>query len=248
VAFISHRQWFRKRKAQAPVKIAATLLTTFLLLGIYTLALVGIIYIVSLYDYRMEILVTDPLTWAEIKAVLTLDESVLLPLAHRLVFLERMVYWFTGWHIFNDHPWLGVGLGNAGFFALDQTPAVGWASYEIRMLLFHLSQLPNIKSIWVRLLAETGLVGFSVFISWLVVLFRSAYQTLRSHQPILRTLALAGQLSLIAFIGEGFSIDSFAMPYFWVTAGLIAAAGWTYRQKLTSQTSPDAATRNNERS
>jgi hypothetical protein len=48
-------------------------------------------------------------------------------------------------------------------------------------------------------------------------------------------IALAGQLGLIAFIGEGFSIDSFAMPYIWVTAGLIAASGWVYRKRLAQQ-------------
>jgi hypothetical protein len=50
---------------------------------------------------------------------------------------------------------------------------------------------------------------------------------------VLQTAALAGQLSLIAFIGEGFSIDSFAMPYLWVTIGLVAAASWSYRKAIT---------------
>jgi hypothetical protein len=233
VNFISHRRWFQASQAQAPLRIFVTIFTSVLILLIYTALLVGVIFLVSQRDYRMELLITNPPTWVEIKAALTLKESVLLSLAHRLAFLERMVYWFTGWHIFNDHAWLGVGLGNAGFFALEQTPSVGWGSYEIRNLLFRLEQLPNIKSFWVRLFAETGLVGFSVFASWLVVIFQSARLTLRSHQPVLQTAALAGQLSLIAFIGEGFSIDSFAMPYLWVTIGLVAAASWSYRKAIT---------------
>lgn len=233
VNFISLRRWFQASKAQAPLRIIVTVFTSILMLVIYTALLVGVIFLVSQRDYRMELLITNPPTWVEIKAALTLKESVLLSLAHRLAFLERMVYWFTGWHVFNDHAWLGVGLGNAGFFALEQTPSVGWGSYEIRNLLFRLEQLPNIKSFWVRLFAETGLVGFSVFAAWLVVIFQSARLTLRSHQPVLQMAALAGQLSLIAFIGEGFSIDSFAMPYLWVTIGLVAAASWSYRKAIT---------------
>jgi hypothetical protein len=37
----------------------------------------------------------------------------------------------------------------------------------------------------------------------------------------------------LAFIGEGFSIDSFAMPYFWVIAGLIAGIAMIFRRELT---------------
>jgi hypothetical protein len=235
VAFISKRRWFQNSRAQAPLRTLIPLLTSGLMLVIYTVALAAVIYVTSKRDWRMELLVTKPPTWLEIKAFLTLQESVLLSLAHRLAFMERMVYWFTGWHVFNDHPWFGVGLGNAGFFALDQTPAIGWASFEIRALLFRLPHLPNIKSLWVRLFAETGLVGFSVFTAWLVTLFRSAHLTLRSKPPTLQMIALTGQLSLVALIGEGFSIDSFALPYYWVAAGLTAAAGWTYRQHLADK-------------
>lgn len=235
VAYVASRRWFQKSRVQASLRLSITLLTSGLMLAIYTATLAAVIYIASKRDWRMELLVSKPPTWLEIKAFLTLQESVLLSLAHRLAFMERMVYWFTGWHVFNDHPWFGVGLGNAGFFALDQTPAIGWASFEIRALLFRLTHLPNIKSLWVRLFAETGLVGFSVFATWLVTLFRSAHLTLRSKQPTLQMVALAGQLSLVALIGEGFSIDSFAMPYYWITAGLIAAAGWAYRQRLSGE-------------
>jgi hypothetical protein len=235
VTFISQRRWFKLSHAQSPLRITVTLLTSGLMLVIYAVALAGVIYFASKRDWRMELLVTNPPTWIEIKAFLTLQESVLLSLAHRLAFMERMVYWFTGWHVFNDHPWLGVGLGNAGFFALDQTPSIGWASFEIRALLFRLPYLPNIKSLWVRLFAETGLLGFSIFTAWLVTLFRSARLTLRSKQPILLMIALTGQLSIVALIGEGFSIDSFAMPYYWVAAGLIAAAGYTYRLRLEAK-------------
>jgi hypothetical protein len=230
VTFISRRKWYQASKVQTLLGIMATSITSALMMAVYALILVSVIYIASQRDWRMELLVTNPPTWKEVTAVLTLNESVLLSLAHRLAFMERVVYWFTGWHVFNNHPWLGVGLGNSGFFALEQTPAIGWASFEIRALLFRLPYLPNIKSFWVRLFAETGLAGFSIFTAWLVVLWQSARLTLRSHRPILRTLVLAGQFSLIAFIGEGFSIDSFALPYLWTTTGLIAAAGWTYRQ------------------
>ena len=99
------------------------------------------------------------------------------------------------------------------------------------------SGLQNIKSFWVRLLAETGVLGFYVFLSWLNGLRLSARAIQHSElpgvkrSPTWQILALAAQLSLVAFIGEGFSIDSFAMPYLWVITGLLSAAGMAYRSQ-----------------
>jgi hypothetical protein len=103
-------------------------------------------------------------------------------------------------------------------------------------VLYYLTQLPNVKSLWFRLLAETGLVGFSVFLTWLYILFQSSRFSQHNHNATIKTFAFAGQLALLALIGEGFSIDSFAMPYFWVIAGLIAAIAMIYRRE-NSQTS-----------
>jgi len=196
--------------------------------------LVGVFFFAVQRDWRLNILVNDPPTIKEIVGVLTLDQNTILTLSHRFIFLERTVYWFSGWNVFNQYPWLGVGLGNAGFFFPKLAPAIGWATFEIRNVLFYLTQLPNVKSFWFRLLAETGLVGFSIFITWLYVLFHSSKLSQRNSSRTIKTFALAGQLALLAFIGEGLSIDSFAMPYLWVIAGLIAAIAMIHRQENTS--------------
>ena len=198
----------------------------------YVGILVTVVDLGSQRDWRLALLVHNPPSQQEIRGILTLNENIVLNVSFRLAFLERVVYWVTGWHVFNQYPWFGVGLGNAGFYFLDKIPAIGWSSFEIRTALTSLPQLPNIKSFWVRLLAETGLVGFSIFLAWFYILWRSIRLTGRSNEPILKMLALAGRLSLIAFLAEGFSIDSFAMPYLWVSAGLISAGGIIYRQTL----------------
>jgi hypothetical protein len=226
-------RWFaRQQKAANLLKGLVSAGIGVLLLAAYTGILIAVIYLGSQRDYRLARLINNPPTWQEITGIVTLKEDMLFYVSNRLIFLERISYWVTGWHIFNQHPWLGVGLGNAGLFFLDQMPASGWASYEIRTALTSLPQPPNIKSFWVRLLAETGLVGFSIFLAWFYILWRSIRLTGHSNEPILKILALAGQLSLIAFLAEGFSIDSFAMPYLWVSAGLISASGIIYRQTL----------------
>ncbi len=211
------------------------LLTGLSIFAVYTLVLVGVFYFAVQRDWRLGALVSNPPTTKELVGLLTLDQNTLLKLSQRFIFLERMVYWLNGWNVFNQYPWLGVGLGNAGFFFPKLAPAMGWATFEIRNVLFYLTQLPNVKSFWFRLLAETGIIGFSVFITWIYVLFQSTRLSLHSQNSTVKTLAFAGQLSLLAFIGEGFSIDSFAMPYLWVMAGLIASIALISRREWVNK-------------
>lgn len=235
VDYISKKKFIQQGSSFITQKYFIKIIVSFVIVLMYIAVFVGIFYFASQRDWRLSILVNEPPSMNEITGILTLDQASLLELSHRFIFLERMVYWFNGWNIFNQYPWLGVGLGNSGFFFPKLAPAIGWASFEIRNVLFYLPQLPNIKSFWFRLLAETGLVGFSVFLSWLFVLFQSARFSWHHTNTTVKTFALAGQLSLLAFIGEGFSIDSFAMPYFWVIAGLIAAIAMIFRRELTTK-------------
>jgi hypothetical protein len=206
-------------------------LTSLSIILVYILVLSGVIFFAIQRDWRLTTLISNPPTIEEIVGLLTLDQNTLLELSHRFIFLERMVYWLNGWNVFNQYPWLGVGLGNAGFFFPLFAPSIGWASFEIRNVLYYLTQLPNVKSLWFRLLAETGLVGFSLFITWIVTLFQSSKFSQHHENTTIKTFAFAGQLALLAFIGEGFSIDSFAMPYVWVIAGIITAVAMMYRHE-----------------
>ena len=203
-----------------------------LVLAFYLGLFAGAVYLSSQRDERLALLIESTFTWQELWGALTLNEYFLLLVSLRLVFVERMIYWITGWHIFQLFPLLGVGLGNAGFFFPSQLPAAAWTSVEVRNVLYRIKAFPNVKSLWTRLLAETGIVGFAVFITWVYILFRSALLSYRSQDRLIKTFALAGQLCLVALLAEGFSIDSFAMPYLWVTAGLVSATGFIYRQEL----------------
>jgi hypothetical protein len=214
------------------------LVTSMAIVSVYALIMLGVFYFAVQRDWRLSKLVSEPPSSKEIVGLLTLDENTLLTLSQRFIFLERMVYWLNGWNVFNQYPWLGVGLGNAGFFFPKLAPSMGWATFEIRNVLYYLTQLPNVKSFWFRLLAETGIIGFSVFITWIYMLFQSARVSTRSQDPAIKTMALAGQLAVLAFIGEGFSIDSFAMPYLWVMAGLVAALALIYRREVSRDGPP----------
>jgi O-antigen ligase len=148
-----------------------------------------------------------------------------LKYAEQLTFASRVVYWQAGWEVFNDHPWLGVGLGNSGFYFPEKMSGFGWGLVEVRRLMYVDTPLPNIKSLWVRLLAETGLVGFAFFVCWLYLAWHtSAWLEKNIAGQRGKMLALMGKLVIIALVFEGFSVDSFALPYLWFALGLVTAA------------------------
>ncbi len=146
-------------------------------------------------------------------------------LTNRLAFAERSVLWGAGWEIFNDYPLLGVGLGNSGFFIPEKMPAFGWLLVEINNILYRRSFLPNVKNLWARLLAETGILGLAVFAVWLVVIWRDTHNPARPDSPLLRCLNWMARFVLLGLLLEGFSVDSFGLPYLWFSLGLATAAG-----------------------
>jgi hypothetical protein len=67
------------------------------------------------------------------------------------------------------------------------------------------------------------LLGFGLFLGWLYLLWQSARLGRASADPLCLTLAWAGTYAWIAFLIEGFSVDSLALPYFWFAMALVSA-------------------------
>jgi hypothetical protein len=193
------------------------------LLVFYAVMLLAIIMLMGQFDKRFARLLSledIPLSFFEMAA--------------RINFAERVVYWANGFQVFARYPLLGVGLGNTGFFFTEHLPAIASRLNEITYVLTYEYYLPNVKSFWVRLLSETGLVGFSMFCTWFYVLWRGAKNLERNEN---RELCLFGWMAffvIIAFLAEGFSIDSFALPYLWVSLGMVTAASATVRVQSRS--------------
>lgn len=220
IAFV---RWLQNRSSRAAQGDAArtravrrwTAVVSILgLLILYAGLAFGAAYGISRYDARMQ----NMFDFSALK------EGSLLHYANQLVFAERLVFWQAGWEVFNDQPMLGVGLGNSGYFFREKMSAFSWALTEVRTLMYRQTNLPNPKSLWVRLLAETGVIGFAFFASWCYILWQSAGFLRAQREPLFRMISLAGGFALIGFLVEGFSLDTFALPYYWVTFGLLTAA------------------------
>jgi hypothetical protein len=229
-AKFNERMKFRSPFQHFAVRVVFFTALLSLLIFIYLLALFGLVFTLANIDPRIARLF-------DLEA-LKLNLSSPYELFNQLMFAERYVYWVTGWHIFNDYPLLGVGLGNAGLYFLTHLPSYGWVLVEVIESVYRLPAVMNIKSFWVRILAETGLAGFATFASWYAILWQTSRFLEANKQKLMSMLGLAGQLVLVAFIAEGFSIDTFALPYLWLALGFISAAGMLARRQMTA--TPDA--------
>ncbi|HEY5730670.1 MAG TPA: O-antigen ligase family protein [Anaerolineales bacterium] len=136
----------------------------------------------------------------------------------------RLAYLVAALDSFRSHPLTGVGLGASGFSMYANMP--DWALSgvpEIARLLSPSSNLyPNPKNFYVRLLAETGLPGFILYVSFLFTLLAYALKGLRQEEPFWRFIGTAGFFSVIAVALQAGSQDSFAMPEMWINLGMLA--------------------------
>ncbi len=125
---------------------------------------------------------------------------------------------------YNESPVAGVGLGASGFYIYNNLP--DWAMTTVPDIARQLSPdnrlYPNPKNIYIRLLAETGLIGFFAFAAFLFSILGDALFALRSNQSLMRYLGIAGLFSWLAIAMYNVTQDSFATPNIWINFGILA--------------------------
>ena len=194
----------------------AILILTASLAGLAT----GVVLVFKQTDSRAANLFSAPKRLSEFQYFYP-NEGV-YELANELAFAERIVYWSFGFRTFSDHPLLGVGPGNAGFFFEESLPPYGFGLTEIRNVL-DLGEygFPNPKNLWLRLLSETGILGFSIYLCWYLVMAASAFLLWKADDPLHKVLGLSGLMVVVIQILEGFSLDTFALPQMWIIFGFV---------------------------
>ena len=80
------------------------------------------------------------------------------------------------------------------------------------------------KNMLIRILAETGVVGFAIFLSFLIAISGCAIYLWLSERRAVKYWGWAGIFGIIAFLLTTLSVDSFAIPNMWVFFGLITAS------------------------
>jgi O-antigen ligase len=149
----------------------------------------------------------------------------------------RAAYNFAALGAYDESPITGVGLGASGFYMYDHLP--DWSLTTLPEIARQLSPenhlYPNPKNMYIRLLAETGLVGFFIFLAFLFSVLGDALHALGAKTAVGRYLGIAGVFSWFAIAFYNVTQDSFATPNLWVNFGILV--GMT-ALSLNSEKSP----------
>jgi putative inorganic carbon (HCO3(-)) transporter len=92
--------------------------------------------------------------------------------------LERLAHWQTGWRMFEDHPWTGVGIGNYG------------TEYEHYAPPYWYEPLGHAHNIFINFMAETGILGLAAFLLFWLGALRFAWRSAGHQQGYSAALAI----------------------------------------------------------
>jgi len=134
----------------------------------------------------------------------------------------RAAYILGALSAYRDHPWTGVGLGSDGFYIYQNLP--DWVMTVVPEIASQLSPTstlyPNAKNLYVRLLAETGLIGFILFLAFQLFILGDTIAALKQRTALWRYLGIATLFSWLGIIFYNMTQDSFATPNIWINLGI----------------------------
>jgi hypothetical protein len=138
--------------------------------------------------------------------------------------LSRLASQVAAVSIFKDHPILGVGFGQYGFYVNQYMPSWGYLSYELRpWLIYPTAPWPAVYSMYARLACETGLVGLIswiglwLYMSYLIILKSRLFLQIHGNLP---AMAYPLVMSYSSVLISGVASDTLRTPMIWISLGL----------------------------
>ncbi|WP_166921426.1 O-antigen ligase family protein [Flavobacterium poyangense] len=126
--------------------------------------------------------------------------------------------------VFKENPIIGVGFGQQAYHNRKHYP--GWATrgnYEFKLFYKNKKDktFPPGYNLYTRLLAETGLVGFILFITLLYFSLKETLSIMRKTQDEGKILAIIVLVTLIGLYINWFQIDTFRMYVAWLSLAIL---------------------------
>lgn len=152
----------------------------------------------------------------------------------------RLAYATAGWDVYLDHPITGVGLGASGFYLYDHIPdwAVTTLSEITRQLTPNGWLYPNPKNLYIRLLAETGIVGFILYLLFWLSILGIVIRLFNGDARFNKMLGISGVFIWLVLIFFNFTQDSFIDPNQWLGLGLLLGLSTAFGTKKGTGSQP----------
>ncbi|MBK8428150.1 MAG: O-antigen ligase family protein [Lewinellaceae bacterium] len=151
----------------------------------------------------------------------------------------RGAYSAGAWAAYEKYPFTGAGFGASGLYIYQNLP--DWSLTTLPEIARQQSPenrlYPNPKNIYIRLFAETGIIGFFLYLAFQLYLLGDALSISLQKQPWARFAAIAGVCAWLGITFYNFTQDSFAMPNLWLVTGIMVglSAYSTEKPALTEE-------------
>ncbi|HEA28548.1 MAG TPA: O-antigen ligase family protein [Leeuwenhoekiella sp.] len=151
---------------------------------------------------------------------LNFEQNLLTSISNR----SRFGMQYASLQVFKDNPVIGVGFGQLTYEGYKYYPA--WAitnNYEFRMNYMNQRRdsFPPSYNLYLRIMAESGLVGLISFLAILILAIYRALKLIREPEGPARILGLITMVSVVGFAFNWLQIDAFRMFGFWLTIAIL---------------------------
>jgi len=125
---------------------------------------------------------------------------------------------------FLHFPLLGVGLGNSKYFFNQFIP--DWALNSEVLSYITTKHALTPRSMWIRLLAETGIIGIFPFLFFIFTIIKNYLSLIKksNRNKYNEFLFCSFFIFLLAFFIHGFNVPSFFIVFQWTLLGFFAVS------------------------
>uniref|UniRef100_UPI00404BA394 O-antigen ligase family protein n=1 Tax=Flavobacterium sp. TaxID=239 RepID=UPI00404BA394 len=166
-------------------------------------------------------------------AVLSKDNRVIKDIAKKIESLDfvgnltknvsnqsRFGIQYSSIQVFKSNPIIGVGFGQQSFTGRYLYPA--WAvknNWEFKYIYQNNNEksFPPGYNLYTRLLAETGIIGISIFLFLMITTFKHTRSLMRESDFNLRIIGIILFITLIGIYINWLQIDTFRVYIFWLS-------------------------------
>jgi O-antigen ligase len=142
-------------------------------------------------------------------------------------FRGRLSENMSAWHMFEEHPFLGVGLNNY---------ANNYQEYSRELGLDPRRESRSAHSMYLQIAAEQGLLGLAAFalLLWLMVgsLYRARIDFIRAGMPDYANMTAALSLGILGFLMAGTFLHLIYPRFWWLLVGIALAVPQVARYEL----------------
>lgn len=125
----------------------------------------------------------------------------------------RYRLWDAGWHMWLDHPIVGVGIGRYPGQLINYSQAG-------TIPIFYLIPGLVTHNMYIQVLAETGFLGFGLFVLLLAITLKNIWTSNNGSDPKFRFLRNAWAVVFLVMLVGGITKSDQADKLIWVTVGI----------------------------